>query len=200
MIVSQNLAKLVRQRLAPSFEAAGVSYPPERVALIGLKSERVLEVYAASADGDFRFICAYPVLAASGRLGPKLREGDAQVPEGIYSVRELNPNSLYHLSLWLNYPNEFDCARAAEEGRNEPGSEIMIHGNAVSKGCLAMGDAAAEDLFVLAALAGINNVTVILAPVDFRQRALPDLPQALPKWSGELYDDLQCELARYRRD
>jgi hypothetical protein len=63
-----------------------------------------------------------------------------------------------------------------------------------------MGDAAAEDLFVLAAVTGINNVTVILAPVDFRQRALPDLAEAIPDWSRELYEDLKCELARYRSE
>ena len=159
---------IVRERLEPKFRAAGVSYPPRRVTLIGLKRERRLEVHAAGADGVARFICAYPVLAASGRLGPKLREGDRQVPEGIYRVRGLNPNSRFHLSLWIDYPNAFDRARATADRRTNLGGEIMIHGNFVSKGCLAMGDPAAEDLFVLAALTGIENVSVIFAPMDFR--------------------------------
>jgi len=192
--------EIVRQRLVPNFEAAGVSYPPARIALLGFKTERVIEVYAADTNGNTRFICEYPLLAASGRLGPKLREGDRQVPEGIYRVRELNPNSRFHLSLWLSYPNDFDLAHAVEEGRNQPGGEIMIHGDDVSSGCLAVGDEAAEDLFVLAALTGIDNVTVILAPVDFRQRSLPNLSETIPDWSRELYDDLKCELALYRRE
>ena len=183
----------VRARLAPKFEAAGVRYPPARVVLVGLKRERVLEVYGAPTDGPIRFICSYPVLAASGHLGPKLREGDRQVPEGIYRIRELNPNSLFHLSLWLDYPNEFDWARAKEDGRAEPGSEIMIHGDARSRGCLAMGDAAAEDLFVLAALTRIENLSVILAPVDFRRQTFAP-PRGAPAWTSQLYGAIAAEL------
>ncbi len=162
----QEFGAIVQERLAPKFAAAAVPYPPQRLTLIGLKQERLLQVYAAGSDGEFRHICDYPILAASGVLGPKLREGDRQVPEGIYRVPSLNPNSRFHLSLRLNYPNEFDSAKATAEGRAEPGTDIMIHGHAVSIGCLAMGDPAAEDLFVLAALTGIENVRVILSPVD----------------------------------
>jgi murein L,D-transpeptidase YafK len=187
----------VQQRLAPKFAAAGVSYPPNRLAFIGIKKDRVLQVYAPNTEGEFRFVCAYPILAASGRLGPKLREGDEQVPEGIYRVRELNPNSLFHLSIWIDYPNEFDLARAAEESRTEPGSEIMIHGDQVSKGCLAMGDPASEDLFVLTALTGVENVTVVLTPIDFRKDSLGELPSGAPTWSREIYEKIKAELARF---
>ena len=190
---------IVRQRLEPHFRAASVPYPPRRITLIGLKRERRLEVYASAADDAPRFICAYPVLAASGTLGPKLRQGDRQVPEGIYRVRELNPNSRFHLSLWVDYPNAFDRARAAADGRKKLGGEIMIHGNTVSKGCFAMGDPAAEDLFVLAALTGIKNVNVIFAPIDFRQESLGDLPGGAPIWTRELYARIKQELARYAR-
>ena len=76
----------------------------------------------------------------------------------------------------------------------------MIHGDDISSGCLAIGDEAAEDLFVLAALTGIDNVTVIIAPVDFRRQSLPNLSETIPEWSRELYDDLKCELALYHRD
>ena len=189
----------VRQRLSPKFAAAGIPFPPAAVTLIGFKQSRVLELYAADADGAPRFVCAYPILAASGVLGPKLREGDRQVPEGVYRVRELNPNSLFHLSLWLDYPNEFDRAKAEAEQRFEPGSEIMIHGKAVSRGCLAVGDVAAEDLFVLAALTGIEKVQVILSPVDFRAERSPGLPANAPAWTAELYELIERALARYPR-
>ena len=190
---------IVQQRLEPKFRAAGVRYPPSRVTLLGLKRERRLEVYAADAKGAPRFICAYPVLAASGTLGPKLRQGDRQVPEGIYRVRELNPNSRFHLSLWVDYPNAFDRARAAADGREKLGGEIMLHGEAVSKGCFAMGNPAAEDLFVLAALTGIENVTVIFTPVDFRTESLGDLPPGAPAWSRDLYRQIERALARLQR-
>ena len=193
-------ADTVCERLAPDFAAARVAYPPARVALLGFKQERLLEVYAANAGEDFRFIRAYPILAASGAPGPKLREGDRQVPEGLYRIEALNPNSLYHLSLRLDYPNAFDRDRAASESRDNLGGDIMIHGDAVSSGCLAMGDAAAEDLFVLAALTGPANVSVVLAPLDFRRTATPPvLPSTAPPWSSELYETLKRELARYVR-
>ncbi|MBA3883165.1 MAG: L,D-transpeptidase family protein [Chthoniobacterales bacterium] len=192
----EEFGDVVRERLAPQFEAAGVEYPPMSITFIGIKQDRVLEVRACGRDGDSRLICRYPLLAASGVLGPKLREGDGQVPEGIYRVRELNPNSLFHLSIWLDYPNEFDWARAEEDGRTEPGSEIMIHGGERSSGCLALGDAAAEDLFVLAALAGITNVSVILTPVDFRRRSFPP-PSDAPVWTAQLYEQIATALTEH---
>jgi murein L,D-transpeptidase YafK len=191
--------EIVRSRLGPKFEAAGLPYPPARLTFIGIKDERLLEIHAAAPDGAFRFVCTYPVLGASGVLGPKLREGDKQVPEGVYRVPELNPNSSFHLSLRLNYPNEFDLAKAKAEGRSEPGTDIMIHGDSRSAGCLAMGDPAAEDLFVLAALTGIENITVILTPVDFRTGREPQLRGSAPPWTGELYELIKRELAPYLR-
>ena len=107
--------EITEQRWAPYFQRADVPYPPRSVTLIGMKQERRLEVYAAGTNADFRFIRSYPVLAASGKPGPKLREGDLQVPEGLYRVEALNPNSAFHLSLRLNYPNEDDRARAKVE-------------------------------------------------------------------------------------
>lgn len=183
-----------RQRMAPVFGQADLAYPPRRVALVGLKDERSLEVYAADADGAWRFIRSYPVLGASGKLGPKLREGDRQVPEGIYTVESLNPNSRFHLSLRLNYPNAFDLARAAADGRTDPGSDIFIHGSTASIGCLAMGNAAAEELFVLAADVGLGNITVVMSPVDFRAR--PDWRPAAyePPWVEQLYERIRNSL------
>ncbi len=186
----------VEGRLRPAFDAAGVAYPPARVVLAAFKEEKRLELYAAGEGGALRRIRTYPIHAASGKLGPKLREGDRQVPEGCYRIEYLNPNSRFHLSMKLDYPNAFDRRHAAAEGRTKPGSDIMIHGNAVSIGCLAMGDPAAEELFVLAALTGIQNVEVIIAPVDFRVRALPPgLEATLPSWTEELYGTIRKALA-----
>src|SRR5579871_965545 len=150
-----------RERMKPYFDAAKIAYPPAILTLVGLKAEKSLEVYAAGADHALRFIRKYPILAASGVAGPKLREGDRQVPEGIYPVEWLNPNSSYHLSFRVGYPNEFDREHAASEGRTNLGGDIMIHGKAASIGCLGMGDPASEELFVLAADVGISNITVI---------------------------------------
>lgn len=74
-------------------------------------------------------IKSYPILAASGSIGPKLRESDMQVPEGVYQIESLNPNSQFHLSLRVNYPNEFDREQARIDGRAQLGGDIMIHGS-----------------------------------------------------------------------
>jgi hypothetical protein len=185
-----------RARLMPGFVRIGVAYPPRAVVLVGLKAERRVEVWVSGAGAQFQRLTNYPIRAASGVLGPKLREGDRQVPEGLYRIESLNPNSLYHLSLRVNYPNDFDRQQAAAEGRTRLGGDIMIHGSDVSIGCLALGDAAAEDLFVLAAETGLRNISVILAPVDFRVRELPPDIKTLPAWSPELYAAIRKALAR----
>jgi hypothetical protein len=182
----------VRARLAPDFRRAGVTYPPRRVLLAAFKQERRLEVYAAGSatSGPLRFIRSYEVLGASGTLGPKLAEGDGQVPEGFYRVESLNPNSQYHLALRLDYPNADDRAQGRRDGRKRLGSDIMIHGNIGSIGCLAMGDPASEDLFVLAAEARAENVRVLIAPVDFRRGDVP-ADAKRPAWVTARYADLR---------
>ncbi len=181
----------VRQRLASDFERIGVNYPPSNMVLVGLKQEKLLEVWVSDPP---KFLASYPILGASGTLGPKLQEGDRQVPEGLYRIESLNPNSLYHLALRVNYPNAYDKVKGTLEGRKDLGSDIMIHGKDCSIGCLAMGDEAAEDLFVLAAESGIENISVILSPVDFRSRELPEGTLNLPEWTQELYASIRRNL------
>ncbi len=182
-----------RGRLAPYFAAAGVAYPPERFVLVAFKLERALHVLASGSGRGLAFVRSYPILGASGTLGPKLREGDRQVPEGVYAIVYLNPNSLAHLSLALSYPNDYDRARAAEDGRDALGGDIMIHGGSTSVGCIAVGDEAAEDLFVLAADAGWDDAVVVVSPVDFRKLALRG-PREQPAWVDDLYVRLRGEL------
>ena len=179
-----------RARWAPHFDRAGVTYPPVGATLVGLKSEKRLDVYARGADGATRFIRSSPILAASGRLGPKLKRGDRQVPEGIYAIESLNPNSRFHLALRVGYPNAFDREMAALDGRTDLGSDIMIHGKSASVGCLAMGDEAAEDLFVLAAETGIANIRLVLTP-SYDPSPSPELAT----WTPRLYERLRMELA-----
>jgi hypothetical protein len=194
----KEFGETVHQRLAPRFSKVGVAYPPKHMTLVGLKQERMLEVWVAGQAGEFRLLETLPILGASGTLGPKLAEGDRQVPEGLYRIESLNPNSSFHLALLVNYPNSFDKAKGKLDGRTNLGSDIMIHGSSASVGCLAMGDQAAEDLFVLAAETGINNITVILSPVDFRTKALPATQPSLPSWTPELYAQIKGELNKLK--
>lgn len=187
-----------RSRLSPGFASAGISYPPPKAAFLCLKAERVLEVWA-ERGGKWSFVTRYPILAASGVAGPKLREGDLQVPEGVYRIASLNPNSSYHLSMQVDYPNEFDLRHAQKEGRKNPGGAIFIHGSNASIGCIAVGDQAIEDLFVLVAETGKENVTVLITPQDPRTGPLPrSIPNA-PAWLPEVYDRLEDEFGRFTR-
>ena len=197
--VEQRLAQFgeaARGRWKPYFERAKTPYPPTAVKLVALKLEKVLQVYAVDKSGQNRWVRSYPIVAASGSLGPKLQEGDGQVPEGIYPIESLNPNSRFHVALRVGYPNTFDSFQAAREGRTQLGGDIMIHGSSVSAGCLAMGNEAAEDLFVLAADTGVTNVSVIIAPVDFRKVKSVPASVKLPDWTSALYYQIKVQLAR----
>lgn len=182
-------------RLQPHFYKAGIAFPPSEIRLLAFKDSKQLELYARDVDSDWRKIRDYPIQAASGIAGPKMREGDRQVPEGIYAIEAFNPNSKYHVSLRLNYPNGFDRKMGKYDGRTQLGSDIMIHGKAVSAGCLAMGDQTAEDLFALTAWVGREQVKVVIAPTDFRQPQTQTVARTvLPDWTAELYQHIQGEL------
>lgn len=195
----QQFGESARGRLAPHFEAAGLPYPGRRVALLAFKDSDRLELQAQNAAGQWRRVRDYPVLAASGRLGPKLREGDLQVPEGFYRVVFLNANSRFHVSLRLDYPNAFDREMGRADGRDRLGGDIMIHGKQASIGCLAMGDEVAEELFALAATIGASNMEVLIAPTDFRlpeDRRTASVPEE-PAWIAGLYERLEASLRRF---
>lgn len=199
--VEQRLAQVgpaARARLSDAFSAHGVPYPPARVALLAAKEERESQVYVSATQDSpaWKHLKSYRVLGSSGASGPKLAEGDMQVPEGIYKIESLNPNSRFHLSLRVQYPNDHDRTCAKSDGRTQLGSDIMIHGGSASVGCLAMGDPAIEELFVLAADVGIENIDVIIAPRDLRVRNRAGLPTE-PKWIGELYDEIEAALKAF---
>jgi murein L,D-transpeptidase YafK len=184
-----------RTRLLPAFKEIHMSYPPDRVSFVAIKNTAQLQIYVASPGQPFTLLKTYPILGASGHLGPKLREGDRQVPEGIYKVT-LEPNTLYHLALRLNYPNDYDLEHASQEKRN-PGCDILIHGTTGSVGCLAMGDPASEDLFVLAADTSKRDFTLVICPVDFRIAAAPHKTPTDPTWLPDLYNKIATALHEF---
>lgn len=184
-----------RRRMKPHFKAAGVEYPPRSLKLVGLKEDYLLVILAEDADGEMQKIASYPIMAASGVSGPKLKQGDLQVPEGFYKIDTFNPNSAYHLSLRVGYPNDEDRRHARADKRTTLGGDIMIHGNEVSAGCLAMGDEAIEEIFVLVHDVGRENVDVILAPCDLSVRKATTDLQGQPAWVPSLYKRLKTSLA-----
>ena len=108
------------------------------------KQDKKLELWIKK-DKTFEIFKMYPICEYSGELGPKIKNGDRQAPEGIYKIKKnlLNPNSKLHLGINIGYPNEYDRYYK----RN--GSAIMIHGGCVSVGCYAMTDSLIEEIYVI---------------------------------------------------
>lgn len=131
--------------IVQAFKAAGLSWPPEELYLRAFKVERELEVWAGPRNQPLVKVRTFPICAASGDVGPKRAEGDAQVPEGFYTVDLFNPRSAYHLSLRVSYPNALD----RKQGAAKPGGDIFIHGDCVSIGCLAIENGPIEALYVM---------------------------------------------------
>lgn len=187
----------VWQRLEPSFSPLSINDWPEKLVLIGLKEERKLEVWTEK-DRKWIRIKTYPFTAFSGNLGPKLLEGDRQIPEGIYEIEYLNPNSTYHLSLKVNYPNAFDLQMAESDGRSNLGGDIFIHGKSITIECIPIGDAAIEEVFLMAANARHGKIEVIIAPRDFRERKdFPEISSVV--WTQQLYQMISERLQRFKQ-
>jgi murein L,D-transpeptidase YafK len=164
--------------------------------LLCFKEERNIEVWATEADGRKRKIKNFPFTGFSGDLGPKLREGDGQIPEGIYRIEYLNPNSSYHLSMKVSYPNAFDREKGRQDGRDQLGFDIFIHGKSSTIGCIPVGDPGIEELFLMVSEVGVSNVDVIISPYDMRAgKRVLEIPEI--EWEGKLYDQIERALTNF---
>jgi murein L,D-transpeptidase YafK len=137
------------KELSPEMRAelANKNMPIESPMLVRLfKQEAELEVWKQDAAGRFELLKTYPICRWSGELGPKIREGDRQAPEGFYTITpaQMNPNSQFYLSFNMGYPNAYDRAW----GRT--GSQLMVHGDCSSRGCYAMTDDQISEIYALA--------------------------------------------------
>jgi murein L,D-transpeptidase YafK len=109
------------------------------------KQEAELEVWKQDRSGRFALLKTYPICRWSGDLGPKVREGDRQAPEGFYNITpaQMNPQSAYYLSFNTGYPNAYD------RSLGHTGSELMVHGDCSSRGCYAMTDEQIAEIYSL---------------------------------------------------
>ncbi len=134
------------------------------------KQERELEVWLR--DGlTYDHFKTYSICYNSGKLGPKIKEGDKQSPEGFYTVgaSQLNPNSDYHLSFNLGFPNEYD------RSHNRTGSLLMIHGRCSSAGCFAMTDFRMDEIYAIvesAIIAGQHQVPIHIFPFKMTKQKM----------------------------
>ncbi len=157
------------------FKRKNLAWPPQEMYVRSFKYDRSLEVWVKETPTDsFKLFKSYKVCMQSGATGPKRMEGDYQVPEGFYHINEFNPNSAYHLSLGLNYPNASD--RILSDPLR-PGSAIYIHGNCVSVGCIPITDEYIEELYIIGSYtkaAGQEFIPVHVFPIDYRQKKSED--------------------------
>ncbi|WP_425359638.1 L,D-transpeptidase family protein [Enterovirga rhinocerotis] len=129
-----------------SLMAAKDMDPRAPILIRAFKKESELEVWKMNRAGRYVHLKTYPICRWSGQLGPKRKTGDRQTPEGFYSIpaAKMNPNSSYHLSFDLGYPNAYDRAHGST------GSYLMTHGTCSSMGCFAMTDAQISEIYALA--------------------------------------------------
>ena len=121
------------------------SSPAEATLVRIFKESSELEVWKRTAGGAYKHFQTYEICAWSGELGPKIREGDRQSPEGFYTITPgmLNPNSNYYLAFNTGFPNKYDSAY----GRT--GSNLMVHGDCSSSGCYSMTDESIAEIYAL---------------------------------------------------
>ncbi len=147
------------------------------------KEEKTLEVWAAATtQHHFQLVNSYPIRAYSGKLGPKMREGDGQLPEGFYfiSANRLQPDTRHHLGLDLGYPNRYDVYHS------RTGSKLWIHGGSSSQGAFALDPAHMEEVYALAQAAlsnGQRYFRVHVFPFKMTDHRTEQACRQLPKWA-----------------
>ncbi|HVT56393.1 MAG TPA: murein L,D-transpeptidase family protein [Xanthobacteraceae bacterium] len=159
-VFSLTLAGCFSQSMYSMNEKASRQLSPEMISLIEkkgmtkespilvriFKEESELEVWKQTSEGKYDLLKTYPICRWSGDLGPKIKTGDRQAPEGFYMITPglMNPNSSYYLSFNTGFPNAFD------RSLNRTGSNLMVHGDCSSAGCYAMTDEQIGEIFSLA--------------------------------------------------
>jgi murein L,D-transpeptidase YafK len=169
------LAPLIKggeDTLRKQFEAKGLKWPAKFIYMRSFKYEKELEVWVKDDVKDtFQLFKVYKVCHTSGKMGPKRRQGDMQVPEGFYYISAFNPNSNYHLALGLDYPNISDRMKS---NAADPGGDIYIHGSCASIGCIPILDDQIEEVYMLAAISrqeGEDYIPVHIYPIRYNQAA-----------------------------
>jgi len=184
---NSNLSPLERahqekdQFLAQLLKEKGIDSNHLNLFIRAFKKEKILEVWAKNdTDSQFAKLITYPFCQLSGLLGPKRKQGDSQVPEGVYYINRFNPRSSYYLSLGLDYPNKSDAIRGV---KGQLGGDIYIHGDCVTIGCIPITDDKIKELYLLAEMAKINGqvaIPVHIFPTKLTNENIKKISQQTP--------------------
>lgn len=168
------------------FHEGGLTYPAAELYLRIFKRERSLEVWVRQEGAQtFELLKTYGICALAGELGPKHRQGDSQVPEGFYAIDFFNPNSDFHLSLHIDYPNQRD--RTRPDAGDDLGGDIFIHGGCNSEGCIALTDEGIRELYWLGVEAralGQRRIPVHIFPARLDERDMENLERTFGDTPG----------------
>jgi murein L,D-transpeptidase YafK len=160
---------------------AGIDTSKFEIFIRVFKREESMEIWARSKHaGTFSLVDTYDICRASGRLGPKRKEGDMQVPEGFYHVSVFQPNSEFYLVLQVSYPNKADLIKG---DKASPGGDIMIHGNCVTIGCMPMTDDKIKEIYIMAVEAhskGQQTIPIHIFPTKLDDKGMTFLKNSAP--------------------
>ena len=177
-------------RIRKKVQDCGLNFPPKKLLLYADKTARLLTVYGFGENTGPAEITSYRFTGFSGSLGPKQKEGDRQIPEGIYDITALNPQSRFHLSIRIEYPNAFDKRMAEIENRTNPGGDIYIHGGSATIGCIPIGNDNIEELFYLVNQTGLKNTGIVITPKNLTGINIDSQTYQIP-WQKQLYKKIQ---------
>ncbi len=167
-----------------------------KIALVVYKKERQMELWLR--EPNYKKLKTYKMYGFSGKSGPKNKQGDFQIPEGLYRASILNPNSAYYLSVGINYPNKNDRKRGKEKNISDVGGDIFIHGRDKTIGCVPIGDHWIEEIFYIVGTVGLTNTQVLIAPSRLPLPKIEDLGlNANNSLIKEKYSQLTAELTRF---
>lgn len=170
--------------LQNDLNAAGVT-DTFKLYIAAYKSEGKLELWIQpKGQSIYKLFRTYDFCAHSGTLGPKIKEGDLQTPEGFYNIVAFNPKSDFHLSLGINYPNAVDQLRS---GKAKPGGDIYIHGNCVTVGCIPLTDDKIKEVYILAVEArnaGQEQIPVHIFPFKMTGENMKNYLTGFPQEKG----------------
>ena len=184
--------KLKGDSMQAAYKRAGIDANSLNVYIRAFKEEKILEVWAKDKTKDsYTLLKTYKFCKSSGKLGPKRKAGDDQIPEGFYKIDRFNPQSRYLLSLGLNYPNKVDKKLCDTTDLN---NDIFIHGGCTTIGSIPISDDKIRELYIItidARSAGQKNIPVSIFPThmtDANMRSLKvqyqDEPQTLKFWAS----------------
>lgn len=187
------------ERISDLLTAKGIGQQYE-ILIRAFKAEKTVEVWIKNSTSStpFTLLTSYPFCTTSGVLGPKRKEGDLQIPEGVYHINHFNPLSNFYLSLGINYPNSSDQLLADPQ---KPGGSIYIHGNCVTIGCIPITDDKIKELYLLAVEArthGQEKIPVHIFPARLSagrpEQLATDYPQHLSFWKNlqEIFLDFEA--------